>query len=136
MTRAEHELDILEKISQLLGETLELGQVFQRAMALLSESLNVQRASLALWDDSIEQVRIVAAIGLTREEMQRGRYALGEGITGKVLATGKPHVTPDIHRDPAFLNRTGSRPTPKPGDPATPPTSFICVPVKDGDRHV
>ncbi|MCC7145162.1 MAG: sigma 54-interacting transcriptional regulator [Phycisphaeraceae bacterium] len=104
-------------------------------MALLSERLDIQRASLVLWDESSDQARIIAATGLTREEMQRGRYALGEGITGRVLATGQPQVIPDVSRDPDFLNRTGSRSL-KSVDPASPPISFICVPIKDGNRDV
>jgi Nif-specific regulatory protein len=154
MDRAEQELDILERISQILGDGLELPQVFQRAMSLLSERLGVQRASLVLWDQASEKLRIVAAVGLTPEEMARGRYALGEGVTGQVLATGKPAIVADVSRHPDFLNRTGSRPpapVPAPGKVAPgsapgadavavaladQPTSFICVPVKDGDQYV
>lgn len=130
MDRAEQELDILEKISQILGDNLALDQVFQRAMALLSERLSIQRACLVLWDDASDQLRINAAIGLTRDEMERGRYALGEGITGLAMQTGITQVIPDISKQPEFLNRTGARPV------DGPPLSFICVPLKDGDRYL
>ncbi len=151
MDRAEQELDILERVSQILGDGLELPQVFQRAMSLVSERLGVVRASLVLWDQASEQLRIVAAVGLTQEEMARGRYALGEGVTGQVLATGKPAVIADVSKHPDFLNRTGSRrlvggmldagrdgPAIAVAAPPSPPkaTSFICVPVKDGDQYV
>ena len=148
MNRAEHELDILTQISQILGDGLELDEVFQRAMTLLSQRLNIVRASLLLWDEATDQLRIVAAIGLTREEMQRGRYALGEGITGRAMATGKPQIIPDVRLEPDFLNRTGSRRwLPDPGVGGDPTSrsaagdeegkiSFICVPIKDGDRYV
>ncbi len=139
MGRAEQELDILEHISQILGDGMELGEVFQRAMQHLSERLSVQRATLNLWDDAIEQLRIVAAIGLTNEEMARGRYSLGEGVTGKVMAEGKPRIIPDISRHPEFLNRTGSRAMrDEAGAPSRggAPISFICVPVKIGERRV
>lgn len=131
MNRSEQELDILEEISQILGDALELRQVFQRAMALLSERLNIQRAALLLWDEATDQVRIVAAIGLSSEEMQRGRYALGEGITGRVMAEGRSRIIPDVSADPDFLNRIGM------GVPASDqPNSFVCVPIQDGDRYV
>lgn len=147
MNRAEQELDILAEISQILGDGLELGQVFQRAMTLLSQRLNIVRASLLLWDEATDQLRIVAAIGLTREEMQRGRYALGEGITGRAMATGSPQIIPDVRRETDFLNRTGSRRwLPDPGSATDGAAtdrggeedaiSFICVPIKDGDRYV
>ncbi len=135
MDRAEQELDILEQISQILGDGMELGQVFQRAMALLGDRLNFRRAALVLWDEAIGQARIIAAVGLSAEEVKRGRYALGEGITGRVMQTGKAEIVTDISKAPDFLNRTGSRPKVPTGDDAG-PTSFICVPVKDGSRIV
>ncbi len=144
MPRAEKELDILEQISQILADGLELAQVFQRAMALLSERLAIHRAALLLWDEATDELRITAAIGLTKEEMARGRYAMGEGVTGQVLKTGESQIIPDISRHPDFLNRTGARDlqaTDDDGaqssdDTATTPISYICVPVKDMDRYV
>jgi Nif-specific regulatory protein len=139
MDRAEQELDILEQISQILGDGLELGQIFQRVMLLLGDRLNIQRASLVLWDDTIGQARIVAGFGLTNEEISRGRYALGEGITGKVMGSGQPQVLADISKVQGFLNRTGSRSIGSGKETAPsyqPPLSFICVPIKSGDRIV
>ena len=132
MDRSEQELDILEQISQILGDGIELGQVFQRAMALLGEKLNFQRCALLIWDEATDQARIVAAVGLTNDEMQRGRYALGEGVTGRVVASGKSEIIRDISKNTDFLNRTGSRPMSAQG----PVYSFLCVPIKEGDRVV
>ncbi|MEO0514588.1 MAG: sigma 54-interacting transcriptional regulator [Planctomycetota bacterium] len=133
MDRAEQELDILEEISQILGDGLELGQVFQRAMSLLSSRLQIQRAALVLFDQASDQLRTVASVGLTSAEQDRGRYALGEGVTGRVMETGVPAIIPDVAKHPDFLNRTQSREmeTAESG-----PLSFICVAVKDGDGYV
>lgn len=131
MDRYEQELDILERISQILGDGLEINEVFQRAMALISEKLEIQRACLLLRDDATDMARIVAAVGLSPQDMQKGQYPLGEGVTGSVLQTGKSRVIPDISKDPQFLNRIGTGTN----DPDR-PTSFICVPIKDGDRYV
>ena len=135
MASAEHELDIVEKISQILGDDLELKQVFQRAMGVLSERLDIRRASLVLWDDALDEARVVAGVGMTAEEIQRGRYARGEGVTGEVMATGAPQVLENIFNDQRFLNRTGRQAGG--GDDAegaAGPISFICVPIKDGER--
>lgn len=140
MGRSEQELGVLQKISQILGDGLELGQVFQRAMALLSEQLSIERAALVVWDDAAEQLQTVAGVGLSRQEMARGCYALGEGVTGKVIETGQPQIIPDISQHPEFLNRTGSRVLAVGNRgkvvTAAQPISFICVPIKDGDRFV
>ncbi len=144
LSRSEQELDTLEQISQILGDGLAYGEVFQRVMALLGERMGIQGASLVLWDHAADQMRIVAALGLTDEEVARGRYAMGEGVTGQVIATGRAQIIPDIRKHPQFLNRTRSRQLVAVGaDPqefgfadGEPPISFICVPVKDGDRFV
>jgi len=160
MSRHEQELAILEQLSQILSSGLELRQVFQRAMGLLSERLAIQRAALVLWDRTHEQLETVASIGLSDEERRRGRYALGEGVTGQVLETGEAAVISDISQHPDFLNRTGARNLAGEQEagaataaPATPrsdsagrggsaddggssPISFICVPIQDGQEYV
>jgi Nif-specific regulatory protein len=146
MTRHEQELDILEQISQILSSGLELRHGFQRAMTLLSERLDLQRAALVLWDRTQQHLETVASIGLSEEERQRGRYVLGEGVTGQVLQSGEAAVIADVSQHPDFLNRTGSRnlQTPAAGDAAAsaspdaapPSLSFICVPIQDGNEHV
>ena len=65
-----------------------------------------------------------ASHGLTKSEMKRGLYKIGEGITGRVFASDAPFVVPDIGKEPLFLNRTGSR-----RDLAKENISFIGVPV-------
>ena len=109
LSRSEQELDILEKISQILGDGLDYGEVFQRVMTLLGERMGILQASLVLWDDASDVLRIVAAVGMTKEEIARGRYAMGEGVVGQVLASGKAQTIADINKHPQFLNRTRSR---------------------------
>ncbi|WP_428387593.1 sigma-54-dependent Fis family transcriptional regulator [Mucisphaera sp.] len=131
----EQELDILEEISQILGDGLDLPQVFQRAMTVLTQRLGVLRASLILLDQQDDSYRTVAAVGLSPQEQQRGRYARGEGVTGTVLETGKPAIIPDISKHPDFLNRTQAR-SEDDTAPQAPPISFICIPVKDDQQLV
>jgi len=131
MDRAEQELVILEQVGQILGEGTELAQVFQRAMKLVSDQLGIERAALVLWDQVSEQLRTVASVGLTPAEQERGRYARGEGVTGRVLTTGESAVIPDISQHPDFLHRTRGE-----ADDTASGTSFICVPIRDGEQAV
>ncbi|MEM1211880.1 MAG: sigma 54-interacting transcriptional regulator [Planctomycetota bacterium] len=147
MDRAEQELNILEQVSQILGDGLELQTLFGRVMSVLREELGVQRAALVLWDRASEQLRTVASVGLTPAEQERGRYALGEGVTGGVMQSGEPAVIADVSKHPEFLNRTKARKIASSGSgtaasaavPAlatTGPISFICVPVVDAEEVV
>ncbi|MEQ9460931.1 MAG: sigma 54-interacting transcriptional regulator [Phycisphaeraceae bacterium] len=131
----EQELDILEEISLILGDGLDLPQVFQRAMAVLTQRLGILRASLVLHDQQDDRLKTVAAVGLSAKEQQRGRYARGEGVTGTVLDTGQPAIIPDIAKHPDFLNRTRARAATDTDDKA-PPISFLCIPIKDTQQLV
>jgi len=128
MNRHEQELDTLVQISQILSGGLELSDVFQRAMSVLGQSLAIERAALTLEDPATEQLRIVASVGMSIREQQRGRYAAGEGVSGRVHQTGEPAVVPDIAKQPDFLNRTQSADT----DPGAQRQSYLCVPVFNG----
>ncbi len=136
MDQLEQELVIVEEITQILGETLELSEVFQRAMSLLKARLGVQRAALVLMDPATDHLRTVASVGLTPAEQERGRYTLGEGVTGGVIATGEPAIVADIAKHPAFLNRTKARDIDAARPDVPGPISFICVPIRDGVQVV
>ena len=121
----DQELSILMEIGQLVSCTLELREAFGKVMQIISDKLNMRRGALVLLDESTGRLRTEAAIGMTAEEMERGKYAVGEGITGSVVATGRPRVIPDVRHEPDFLNRTGRL-----SAFTTEPISFIVVPIK------
>ena len=66
-----------------------------------------------------------------RRPRRRGKYRLGEGITGRVVQTGEPAIIPKISEEPMFLNRTRTR-----KDLDKQDISFICVPIKIGKNTI
>jgi Nif-specific regulatory protein len=126
---ADQELSILMEIGQILSSTLELRDGFGKMMQIISDKLDMHRGALVLLDESTGRLRTVAAVGLTQDEIDRGKYALGEGITGNVVATGRPRIISDLRTEPDFLNRTGRLDYEGGG-----PVSFICVPIKIENR--
>jgi Nif-specific regulatory protein len=126
VTAADQKLAVLTEVGQVLSTTLDLRDSFGRVMRLISDQLGLHRGSLVLLDESTGRLRTEAAIGLSPDEMERGRYALGEGITGNVVATGRPRLLLDVRGEPDFLNRTGRLNA----LPADTPWSFLCVPIK------
>jgi len=119
-------MSVLTEIGQVLSSTLELRDAFGKIMQLINDKLDMRRGSLVLLDETTGRLRTQAAIGMTAEEMGRGVYALGEGVTGNVVATGRARVVPDIRTAPDFLNRTTTRNVGN-LDHAV---SFICVPIR------
>jgi Nif-specific regulatory protein len=126
----EQELTILTEIGQILSSTLELREAFAKMMQIISDKLNMRRGALVLLDESTGRLRTEAAVGMSPEEMERGKYALGEGVTGNVVATGRARIIPDISKEPDYLNRTGRIPADSVGEP----TSFLCIPIRIAGR--
>src|SRR5215208_109894 len=124
--RTDYELSILIDIGRILSATLELRDAFGKIMQIISDKLDMHRGALVLLDESAGRLRTEAAVGMTPDEIDRGKYALGEGITGNVVATGRPRIIRDLRNEPDFLNRTG-RLNYQTADTAM---SFLCVPIR------
>ncbi|MGD0283447.1 MAG: nif-specific transcriptional activator NifA [Dissulfurispiraceae bacterium] len=117
------EMTALYEISKLLGSSLDIGSNLRGVMRMLSEYLDMNRGTVALRNNN--EVSIIAAHGMSQEEIKRGRYRLGEGIIGQVAKHGSPIVIPNIGDEPLFLNRTGARKIIRKENIA-----FLCVPIK------
>ncbi len=125
------ELSLFLEISQILDQSLDLKQVIQPVLTAVADHLGMLRGTITLLNRKTGEILIEAAYGLSPTERERGRYRLGEGITGKVTQSGQAMVIPRISEEPEFLNRTGARRGRQYQD-----ISFICVPVKIGNETI
>jgi Nif-specific regulatory protein len=125
------ELTALFEISQTLDRTLDLRQAVGPVLQAMAKYLGMLRGTIALLNRETGEIAIEAAYGLSDSQKERGRYKLGEGVTGKVVQTGRPAVVPRISEEPLFLNRTGARKGLRKKD-----ISFICVPIKLGNEAI
>ncbi len=107
------ELLLMREVMRLIGKSLAPGVVLREMLHLMSELLGLNRGRIVLQDvdtpDDSGPARIAYAYGLTQAEAARGVYAPGEGITGRVLASGQPIVVQDIDAEPLFLARAVTR---------------------------
>ena len=108
-----------------LAGTLELKRAVTRVLEGLGRHHGMIRSALTLLDRETRELEIVASHGLDENGARRVRYKLGEGITGRVVQTGKPIVVPQVSREPMFLDRLGIRKKVMGRQELT----FICVPV-------
>ncbi|MES2611589.1 MAG: sigma 54-interacting transcriptional regulator [Pseudomonadota bacterium] len=109
------ELLLMREVMRLIGRSLAPGLVLREMLHLMSELLGLNRGRIVLVDaapagaGAARTASIQHAYGLTQAEVERGRYAWGEGITGRVLATGQPAIVQDIDAEPLFLARAVER---------------------------
>jgi len=122
---------VLVDISEVLSSSLDLQKTLSSILKVLSESLEMERGTITLVDPNTNELHIEVAQGLTKQEKERGRYKIGEGITGKVVESGQPMVVQDIEAEPLFLNRTQAR-----RDLEERKFAFLCVPIKVGNRVI
>jgi Nif-specific regulatory protein len=125
------DLSLLFEISQTLDQSMDLREVVPPILKSLAEHTGMQHGTVTLLDEQQKEIFIEAAHGLSLSQQQRGRYRLGEGVTGKVVQTGRPAAVPRISEEPLFLNRTGTARKLRKKD-----VSFICVPIKIGNKAV
>ena len=124
------ELSAIYEISKILSSSLDLRITLREMLGVLSSHLKMRRGAASLVQESGE-LHVISASGLSTEEMERGRYRRGEGITGRIMKTGSPMVIPDVAKEPLFLNRTGSRRM-----AAGQVVAFIGVPIKVGRETI
>lgn len=117
------ELTALYEISRAISSSLNLNDVLTQIMQILHDKMGMERGTLTLLDPKTKELSIEVGFGLEKEAIRRGRYMVGEGITGRVVAANKPMVVPNVGEDPLFLDRTRSR-----GDLKN--IAFICVPIQ------
>jgi Nif-specific regulatory protein len=126
------ELLLMREVMKLVGRSLAPAFVLREMLHLMSELLGLNRGRMVLANEASlgskvneRTASIRHAYGLTAEEVQRGVFRWGEGITGRVLASGLPAIVQDVDAEPLFLFRTVPR------DRLPPQTvAFIALPIE------
>ncbi len=124
-------LSTLLEISQTLGSTLNLKSSLARVLEILEANHGTLSGAIMLLDEEAGELAIEAATGISWQATHRAKYRLGEGITGRVVESGKPVVVPQVSREPLFLNRTGVW-----KESGREEMTFICVPITVDNRTV
>ena len=126
------ELLLLREVTRLIGRSLSPDVVLREMLHLMSELLGLNRGRVVLCDEPGGEVaRIRHAYGLTRAEVARGRYRRGEGVTGRVWATGQAVLVQDVDAEPAFLFRAVRR-----EDLPDDTVAFLALPLEAGGQTV
>jgi Nif-specific regulatory protein len=120
-------LPLLYEMSHIATASGDLSHILKVLLRLMQRHLKVVRGTVNLCQPGSGKIIIHESFGLSEEEVARGCYDPGEGITGRVVVSGKAVLVPRISQEPAFLNRTASRNDAEDGE-----MSFLCVPIVRG----
>ncbi len=128
------ELLLLSQVMRGVGQSLAPAVVLREMLHLMSELLGLNRGRIVLADEGYRTPApsaIQHAYGLTQDEVAKGRYGPGEGVTGRVLGTGQPAIVQDVDAEPAFLFRAVPRSRLPPQTVA-----FIALPIEVERRTI
>jgi Nif-specific regulatory protein len=124
------DIALLFEVSEVLAATDDLRDVLDPVVNLVADRLGLLRVLLTLHNRVSAEIVIEAAHGITPGQQRRGRYLVGEGITGRVVQTGETAIVPRIADEPGYLHRTNA-----PGRTGA-HVAFVCVPIKLGSEVI
>jgi len=117
------QLETLYEVSRILAAGARPQEALAAVLDMLDKNLGLARGIITLLSLDGKEIRIEAAHDLSQKQRQRITYRIGEGVTGKVMQTGKPMIVPKVSQEPLFLNRFERWNVTKQD------LSFICVPI-------
>lgn len=124
-------LAALYKIARLLASGQDLETIMSTILEILENNAGMKRGMISILSPDNSEVAVDVAHGISESDKKKGKYRPGEGITGRVVATGRPIAIPTLDDEPTFLDRTGARRNLNHSDLA-----FLCVPIKSGNNVI
>ncbi len=121
------EMAVLTQISRAAVREKNVSKLFDEVLGILNREMGLLRGTITLRQGDI--LFIEASHGLSEAERLRGKYRLGEGITGQVAQRGVSRIIPDISHEPEFLDRTKAR-------QKALGIAFVCVPILHSDEVI
>jgi PAS domain S-box-containing protein len=121
------EISAIYEISQALN-SVPIDDLLSLITEKAAAVMDAHACSLMLKDPRRNELVIKASYGLDEQIVESTRVAYGEGIVGRVAASGEPMLLTNLSEDPRFAY---SEVVPRPEI-----VSSICVPLRDTEGRV
>ncbi len=98
------QLTTLYEIGKTLSSTLDLDDLFKKALELLKERFGYAACGILLLDRAKDELSIKQVTGRNLEEAKKLRFRVGiDGIVGWVAKTGEFLYVPDVSKDSRYV---------------------------------
>jgi signal transduction histidine kinase/ActR/RegA family two-component response regulator len=98
------QLTALYEIGKTLSSTLDLDELFKKALELLKDHFGYAACGILLLDRKRNELYIKQIMGREIEEAKKFRFRVGiDGIVGWVAKTGEFVYVPDVSKDPRYI---------------------------------
>ena len=103
------DITVLHEAARCVGSATDSKESVNKMLRLMSEMLGLNRGRVLLKDDTTGGLVIKYSYGLTEDQVARGRYKSGEGITGRVMDTRQVAVIQNVDEERNFLFKAVDR---------------------------
>ena len=84
-SQSHEDLKFIRDVAEILERSLDVREIVNPIMDTMTTHLGLKHATITLLNRKTNDILIDASHGLTPQQAQRGRYKLGEGVTGQVI---------------------------------------------------
>jgi signal transduction histidine kinase len=116
--------DLVGYIGELVDAREQLHEMLELIVRMIAELLAAKRVSLMLLDKDRSELFIKMSFGIEEWVVENTRVKLGEGIAGKVAATGEPLLIANIEENEVYT---------APNSPQYETMSLLSVPLRVHD---
>jgi two-component system sensor histidine kinase DegS len=97
----ERALEALNAIYYLCTQSLDLDEILQDSLDKIVDVMKVDMAVVFLLNEEAQELELAAHRGVSKAFLAEvGRLCVGEGLNGRVAATGEPLIVANIAEDP------------------------------------
>jgi signal transduction histidine kinase/DNA-binding response OmpR family regulator len=123
-------LSALIVAGRAMGDFRSLQELLDFFIGLVTEQLDVERASIMLVDEEAGDMAIAASRGLAGFDPAEARVRIGDGIAGTVALTGEPIVVADVATEPKAIYKHD----PEMGPAFVSAPIALSIPIKSGKK--
>ncbi|MEW6324698.1 MAG: diguanylate cyclase, partial [Nitrospirota bacterium] len=127
LERRQRDFETLVETMNALGKSLELNELCELVVRETTRLLGAEQGSIMMMDEEQQALAVKAIMGIHRKIVEQLRVRPGEGIAGRVFATGAPLIVADLETDDRV--RREKRPRYK-------TKSFASLPLKLNGRTI
>jgi GAF domain-containing protein len=115
------ELNLLHRISEVLGYDLSLPDVLQFIVGVTADLMESKIISILLYDESNRSLSIAATQSLSSAYRDKPPVDVDRSVSGKTILTKRALVIPDVQSDPSYGYKEVAK--------AEGIVSLLCVPM-------
>lgn len=109
---------------EMARAAFDVDRLLEQVLRVICDVLNYPNCAILLLDEARGELYIKAALGYSREAVEKLRIPLGQGLTGLVAQTRQAVCVGDVSKEPRYIKGTGYG------------RSEIAVPLMIGDKLI